>query len=502
MPLLLPPETEKLLPFLKSYLTKNYNLSFSEDLKPFSLPTEILFSYEKEKVYGLLLLERLLLENFEKNLLSYELLKILSSLETIPGYIFHFKGKPPSKGCFFKLAHNLYFYPLFFGNSSELFLELWRKKRFFKALYFEISQENLDFKKIKKELRLLKSLGFTRLTRKAKKDLKEIFELHQKGDILKWYKRLSKKGALLLVSQNPLLSDLSPQLNPLLCQEGRVNYYLFSKDLYEDLLRILKDLDNFSGIVKAGFLKEKPFKGINVFLLGYASLEHAKRAGTRVHVLDGFTLHVLADLFYEWEDLGASLKFYQLAKPYTLQPIELALSEASIYYALEDFKEAKKILKGKLCGCLKEDPRLHYNLGIIYLEEGDRENAEYHLYKAYLLNEREALFRRALLQFLWEEERLEEMEEILNKVSEPTLEDKVFLGKLYFLKGDYKRALSYLQEILSSPKRDGFSLYFLSWLYLYFKKDKEASRIFLEESKRLLSPEDFHQLLERFGLPE
>ncbi len=87
------------------------------------------------------------------------------------------------------------------------------------------------------------------------------------------------------------------------------------------------------------------------------------------------------------------------------------------------------------------------------------------------------------------------------KLKEFTLEDKIFLGKLSFLKGDYKTALNYLQEILTFPEKDGVSLYFLSWLYFYFKKDREASRLFLKEAKTLLSPEDFNKLLERFGLP-
>ncbi len=496
----LPPETEKILPFLKTYFTKKYNLTFFEDIKPFTADTEYLLNFGKEKIYSQLLLERFLLENFEKGLLSSKLLEILISLETIPGYLFYFKGKPPKNYPFFRID-NLYFYPLFFGKIRELFINLWKGGKIFLALFMELSQENFEPEAIKKELKLQKSLGFTRLNRKAKTSLKEIFELYTSGEFIRWQRALSK-GGVLLVSEKPLSANLGINIKPLFTKRGTLNYYFFKGDKLEDILKKEKDSENTLGIVKAELLKKDPFKGINPFLLGYAAFEHAKRAGEKIHLLDGFTLHVLADLFYEWEDLGAALKFYHMAKPYSLQPIELTLSEASIYYVLKDFHKAKTLLKEKLCGCLKEDPRIHYNLGIIYFEEGDRKNAEYHLYKAYLLNEEEPLFRKTLLQFLWNEERYEEMEEILQRVSNLTLEDKIFVGKLSFLRGDYRKALEYLQEILSLHELDGASFYFLSWLYLYFKKDKEASEIFLKKAKELLSSKEFNKLLEKFRLPE
>lgn len=137
---------------------------------------------------------------------------------------------------------------------------------------------------------------------------------------------------MLITTNNSHLEKSFPQGTPIF-KDRVLNFYVAKKDTFPYLERYFKEeRENSFGILYSEQLKEPPFSKINPFILGIASFEHARRAKRSYHLLDTFTLHVLADLYYEWEDLGSALKFYKISKPYTLQPIELALSEASIYF--------------------------------------------------------------------------------------------------------------------------------------------------------------------------
>lgn len=490
------PKAEIISPLLKVFLAKKYNLSFKEEAQVFSKKTEELLE-DPLFSFGLIFLERYLLENFQKNLYSQELLKNLIEVKEMQGYIFRLKKLPPSF-TFFQWE-KYYFYPLFFGEIKELFKKLWRNKEKFCALFTVVKSSN-ELRELKDLLKIFQKLHFTRITPKAKENLEDLFELYLSRKGNKWERNL-KKGNFLLVVTNHF--NLEEEFQPILFyyKGKRISFYIFREEKLHFLEAFCQKSSFIYGLITSSLLREAPFSGINPFLLGIAVFEHAKRAGKTLHLLDGFTLHVLADLFYEWEDFGSALKFYELAKPYTLQPIELILSIASIYYALGDLDMAEAILKSKLCGCIKEDPQIHYNLGIIYQQKENFEGAEYHFYKAYLLEKENPLFRKTLLTFLWERERFEEMEDILSQVKDLTLEDKIYLGKLAFLKKNYQEALKLLQEINSYAERDGTALFFLAWLYLYFKKEREVAEIFLKEAKEKLSEGELNKLLETFGLP-
>lgn len=495
-----PLRAERLTQLLSNYLSKRFALPLREEAIPFRETTEDLLKRGKEAL-STLYIERILLENYSANLYSEGLLKMLLSVAALPGYVFNFKRSFPKGYPFFSLSKGLYFYPLLFGNIKELFIELWKKKKAFRSLYVELT-EDYSLSGLFPQLEFVSSLAFTRFNRKAREALKEIWELWQEGRAKAWMTLFKKPSSLLLVSDKPLSEEFLTSLGKADFKGGSLNYYLLQKARPVEVISQIKGLPGTFGVVTSEKWREDPFSRFNPLLLGFSAYEHAKRAGLKAHLLDGFTLHVLADLYYEWEDLGSALEVYELAKTFTLQPIELALSEASIYYALSELEEAVKILKGKLCGCLKEDPRIHYNLGIIYKEKGDPEKAEYHLYKAYLLDQENPLYRKDLLRFLWDRGRTQEMEEILAKVKDFTKEDQVFLGKLAFLRRDYAEALSYLKEVIDSPERDGEALYFLAWLYLYYQRDPSASEILLKEAKDRLSPRSYEKLIEEFGLPK
>ncbi|MFN3504827.1 MAG: tetratricopeptide repeat protein [Caldimicrobium sp.] len=493
-----PPNAEKLYPLLKLYLEHRYHLPFEENFKPFKTKTETLLE-NYPKTIGTLFVERYLLENYQRNFYSKSLLQKLLKFQAIPGYIIKFKKKPPSKYVFFRLD-NIYFYPLFFGETKDLFIHLWSNKKNFCALYIELKKEENN-EQLKDLLKLADKFHFTRISPKAKEEIYDLFELYSKYSVNLWEKLLKKSSLLLITTYKE--GHLETHLKPKFSFYGkRFKFYLYEAKDLEIIKTRLNSGSATLGIISSELLRDPIFFKINPFLLGIATLEHAKRANKPFHILDKFTLHVLADLFYEWEDLGSALTFYELAKPYTLQPIELTLSVASVYYLLGNLEKAENTLKSKLCGCLKEDPRIHYNLGIIYQQKGDEERAEYHLFKAYLLDRENALFRKRLLDFLWEKERFEDIDNILHNVKEKTLDDKIFLGKIAFLNKRYKEALDWLQEINSYADRDGTALFFLAWLYLYFKKEKEAAELFLKEAKEKLSQEELNKLIHSFGLPQ
>ncbi len=216
--------------------------------------------------------------------------------------------------------------------------------------------------------------------------------------------------------------------------------------------------------------------------------------------VEGFSLHVLADIIYELEDLGFAKRVYEIAKDYTLQPIELTLSLASIYYTLSDLDTAEKLLRGKLCGCVREDPMVHHNLGLVYLAKGNLSYAEYHLYKAYLLDPENRAIRQRLIQFLFDQGRISDILEILAGKEDLSPQEALILGKIYFRQGDYDRALSLLSQLLASPERDGEASLYLAWLYLNLRKNEEVANLFLDEARSKLSSEEFERLKRELNL--
>lgn len=494
-----PPKAEKLLPILKGLLEEKYKLTFSEEWEPFRAKTWDLLSSKDPSHLSLLYLERLILENYQAPFYKEDLLELLLEMGPLYGYVVYFSWSPPLEFPFFQLAEKYFFYPLFFGELPSLFKKLWAEGGEFIS-YHRVLKDLPKVEELDREAHLCKRLCFTRLSPKALENIIDLWDLYLQGRGESFLTSLEKANHYLLVSEEEL-EALKIPLEIIDHFGNKKHLYIISSPTLKELKSALKGLKGPYGILWGERLKEELYQGLDPLLLGFAALEHAKRAATNYHLLDPFTLHVLGDLLYEWEDYGGALRLYERAKPYTLQPIELTLSEASIYYLFGDLKRAEKALRGKLCGCLKEDPRVHYNLGVIYLELGDKGKGEYHLYKAYLLDKEEPLFRTKLLKYLWDEGRLEEIEEILREVKELTIEDKIFLGKISFLKKDYTKALEYLKEILTYQERDGLSLYFLAWLYLYFKMDGEVSQLLLKEAKEKLPQETFERLSKEFGLP-
>ncbi len=420
---------------------------------------------------------------------------LVETHKPLRGYFFKYQDDFFPKDFTFIRLKNLFFYPLFFGKAQELFLSLWKEDVPFTSFYAEVSRLP-NPSEVENHLQVISSLGFSRLTKRAEERLAPILKLEKEWLSLKEKEEISK--LLFIVSSFPLDEELKEGI--ILREEGKEYYYVlldaqgFSLS-EENLLQ-----GSILGFVPGEKLKEEPFSRFSPFLLALSAFEHAKRAGLMLKEVEGFSLHVLADIIYELEDLGFAKRVYEIAKDYTLQPIELTLSLASIYYAFSDLDMAEKLLRSKLCGCIREDPMVHHNLGLVYLAKGNLSYAEYHLYKAYLLDPENRAIRQRLIQFLFDQGRISDILEILAGKEDLSPQEALILGKIYFRQGDYDRALSLLSQLLASPERDGEASLYLAWLYLNLRKNEEVANLFLDEARSKLSPEEFERLKRELNL--
>jgi len=448
-----------------------------------------------------------LLDHLFDNFYTEEILECLvEAHKPLRGYFFMRQDYFLPKDFTFIRLKNLFFYPLFFGKAQELFLSLWKEELPFTSFYAEVSRLP-NPSEVENHLQVISSLGFSRLTKRAEERLAPILKLEKEwlklgGPSLSSGQRLKEKEEisklLFIVSSFPLDEELKEGI--ILKEEGKEYYY------------VLRDAQGFSlkeenlpqgailGFVPGEKLKEKPFSRFSPFLLALSAFEHAKRAGLMLKEVEGFSLHVLADIIYELEDLGFAKRVYEIAKDYTLQPIELTLSLASIYYTLSDLDTAEKLLRGKLCGCVREDPMVHHNLGLVYLAKGNLSYAEYHLYKAYLLDPENKAIRQRLIQFLFDQGRISDILEILAGKEDLSPQEALILGKIYFRQGDYDRALSLFTQLLASPERDGEASLYLAWLYLNLRKNEEVAKLFLDEARSKLSTDEFERLKRELNL--
>jgi Flp pilus assembly protein TadD len=437
-----------------------------------------------------------LLDHLFDNFYTEEIFECLvEEHKPLRGYFFMRQDYFLPKDFTFIRLKNLFFYPLFFGKVQELFLSLWKEDVPFTSFYAEVLRLP-NPSEVENHLQVISSLGFSRLTKRAEERLAPILKLEKEWLSLKEKEEISK--LLFIVSSFPLDEELKEGI--ILREEGKEYYY------------VLRDIQSFSlrkhnlpqgailGFVSGEKLKEEPFCRFSPFLLALSAFEHAKRAGLMLKEVEGFSLHVLGDIIYELEDLGFAKRVYEIAKDYTLQPVELTLSLASIYYTFSDLDTAEKLLRSKLCGCIREDPMVHHNLGLVYLAKGNLSYAEYHLYKAYLLDPGNRTIRQRLIQFLFDQGKISDILEILAGKEDLSPQEALILGKIHFRQGDYDRALSLLSQLLASPERDGEASLYLAWLYLNLRKNEEVAKLFLDEARSKLSTEEFERLKRELNL--
>ncbi len=491
---------------------------FSEKL--FKIPTFTILkeasqnTAEKEKLFEHLCIERLLLEHFDFPFFSSELFTLVLKEKEIKGYLFSFpksfinRLKSDSDYPFIKLENeSLFFYPAEWKNIKKLFFELWKKSEGNSFYSAEVELKENKKERAFERLKLAKLLGFSRLKKETLLSLEDFFPLVN-FKLLKEIEEsflnsnIGKKVFLVLGEKVLELKEVFK----IICSLER-DLVLLLLEAEEEELK--KRLEKFSG--KAGVISKEIYRGfgekqkISPLVMVMGAFEHAKRLKDQnIIFFEGFTYHVLGDMFYEWEDYGSALRFYELAEPYTKQPLELSLSKSAIFYAFGELEKAERVLRSQLCGCEKEDPAVHYNLGLVYFKKGELEKAEYHFYKAYLLSPEEALFREGVLSFLWETGKYEDAEVLLEETESLrgvlTSREKMLKGKIKFIKGEKEEAFRILKEFLDSRERDGETSLILAYLLKNLKNQKEPSEALLLEAKRKLSAEQFEKVLKKLKL--
>jgi len=503
----IPPNIHWFIPYLQN-LEIFKEINFKEVFRYST--EELIKNYKTSKnLLPLLLAERFLWENIENNFFSYKLLNLVLKEREVSGYLFFFpyknfeNKKIFSEFPFIRLNETYYFYPSEWGNAFKIFINLWKKKvRFFSVevnFYKEFSEEN-----IKNNLKLAQILEFSYLSQKALKSLENYLptlEVNKLSEITNKFLKI-KEGVLILSSKRDIKEDLKKVGAKIIKElEGENSLFLVKNLDLNKITSLYKENSTKTGVLSWdvwGKFKDKGSTPL-IFLIG--AYEHARRVNQiNIKVFEGFTYHVIGDLYYEWKDLGKALKYYLLSRDYTKQPVELALSESAIYYTFGELDRAEKILRKELCSCKKEDPLIHYNLALIYLKKEKKEEAKYHFYKAHLLDPENNVFREALIKYLWDFEEYEELGDFLTSLKNLSLKERIYLGKFYFYKKEYKKAFKYLKDVLTLKERDGETLLFLAWLYLYFNKEKEISQALLKEAQEILSPEEIEKIKKEFGL--
>lgn len=501
------------LPYLKNF---KFLGKFSLD-EMFKYSTEELIRKYKnsESLTNLVLAERFVFENIENGFFSSKLLNPVLEEREILGYVFYFPSKILSKrylkfflkNSLIKIDSNYYFYPLEWGNGFKILINLWKNKIRFYSIEILLNKDNLN--KIKNKIELTKILDFSFISQKTLESLKNYLptlNIQKLSQIKRKFLENSDSVLLLSSKNNFKIEVLKYKKTKILDRIENETLGLFliknmDKNINKNINEYLKN--DKIGILSKDLWEKYKFKGASPFIFIIGAYEHARRLNeVNIKDFEGFTYHVIGDLYYEWKDFGKALKYYLIAEEFTKQPLELALSKSAIYYIFKQLDKAEKTLREKLCGCEKESPILHYNLGLIYIEKNEKDKAKYHFYKAYLLDPENNILRLGLIKFLWDFAEYEELEELLSSIKEEKLsiKEKVYVGKLYFYKKEYEKAFKYLKEVLHDKEQDGEVIIFLAWLYLYLKKEKEVSEILLKEAQKILLPEQIERIKKEFNL--
>ena len=407
-----------------------------------------------------LLVENLVLSSACDGYPGERVLARLLSRGGVRGLLIKGRGLEPPAGAL-KLSGDEYLLPDGVTDGRGFVRELWRGRRAFRAVPVKLAAMD-DLETARRKLELARLFGLTYLSPRAEKDLAPFL-----ADLSRIKRFLRRGGPLALLR----LREPPRGLRGLCLGD----FFLFRYGAFAR--RILGRGGGLCGGLYSGEPKGPPLA------MAYAACEHARRAGGGLVSFDLFTYHVLGDLYADWGDLGAALAAYERAREGTRQPADLLNSLALVCRSLGFPDRAEEVLREAL-RLSPDDPLIHYNLGEVLSERGERKEALTLLRRAWELSGRRSLFAEALARELLLSGRIEEAREVLSGRSGLSLSGKTLYGEVLYRSGDFQEAFAVLREVARSREAPARALAYLSLLYRHYKGEPEAAEVLAREALR------------------
>jgi len=184
---------------------------------------------------------------------------------------------------------------------------------------------------------------------------------------------------------------------------------------------------------------------------------------------------------YDWKE---PIKFYEKNLKYFPQSKEILHNYSFTLLLNKDYEKALENFK-KLYSIKPEDKKVIFGIGKCYLMLGNYDEALKYYYEGIKID---PLNLSALLDMAIIYEKKGEIEkaiEILNVLIEKEYQPAfVFLGNIYFKKGNYDISEKYFLKAIELNREDNISLKFLAKIY-FMKKDFNKAIYYLEKLAKL-----------------
>jgi len=379
--------------------------------------------------------------------------------------------------------------------GKDFLLDLWQKGEIFTSASVHLESPE-EIEEASSLLELAELLGFSWLSAKAVRYLSELGFSEENLSVLKTLQSLNRKGYVLVLAEGP-----APSLRCLETQAEKTLHLDPDKALLalslsaKETASLLKDLHLRSGFIE-GHHRHWPLVKV------WAAFEHARRlAEERPVLFEPYSLHALADIYFDLGDLAAAQKAYFLAAEGTAQPLDLLNSLGLVMIHLNQRKAARFLL-AKAVQEDPKDPLLHYNLALFLEKEGKDEEALEHFYKAHDLARSQPLYAEALAQRLALKKEWEKIKEIL-RGSNLGAEGLYLLGKAYYESGQLEEALRFFKKTIEIAPKHQLALAHLALLFIQLKGEYSLAEAILpeieneEEGELAELAQDLTVLLER-----